>query len=66
LSAGERASPLYVEGVSCAACHGSRDDTELAGFAERQRQAELANARGEAHFGARPKRSSAGGKLSED
>jgi UPF0176 protein len=65
LNAEGRKSPLYVEGVSCAACHGSRDDAELAGFAERQRQAELAKARGEAHFGTRPKRSSACEKVSE-
>ncbi|WP_293883120.1 rhodanese-related sulfurtransferase [Sphingomonas sp.] len=54
LNAVDRASPLYVQGVSCAACHGTRNDRERAGFAERQRQAELAQARGDAHFGARP------------
>jgi UPF0176 protein len=51
----DRASPLYVQGVSCAGCHGSRRKDELAGFAERQRQAELADARGEPHFGSRTK-----------
>jgi UPF0176 protein len=56
LNEDERASPHYVQGVACAACHGSRGQEELAGFAERQRQAELANKRGEAHFGRRAKR----------
>lgn len=48
----ERASPLFVEGVSCPACHGERSETQRAGYAERQRQALLAAARGEAHVGA--------------
>ncbi|QXQ08380.1 rhodanese-related sulfurtransferase [Sphingosinicellaceae bacterium] len=52
LSAADRASGLYVEGVSCAACHGARDDSQRAGYAERHRQTGLAAARGEAHVGA--------------
>jgi UPF0176 protein len=47
-----RASPLYVEGVSCAACHAERSDEQRAGYAERHRQESLAAARGEAHVGA--------------
>jgi UPF0176 protein len=48
----ERASPLYAEGVSCPACHASRTDEQRAGYAERHRQALLAEARGQAHVGA--------------
>lgn len=48
----DRASPLYVEGVSCPACHAERSDDQRAGYAERQRQEELAAARGRAHVGA--------------
>ncbi len=53
VSAADRASPLYVEGVSCAACHASRDDAQRAGYAERHRQQRLAEDRGEAHVGRR-------------
>lgn len=49
----DRASPLYVEGVSCPACHGTRDAERLAAYAERHRQETLAAARGVAHVGAR-------------
>ncbi len=48
----DRASPLYVEGISCAACHAERTDEQRAGYAERHRQEQLAAARGEAHIGA--------------
>ncbi len=47
-----RASPLYVEGVCCAACH-DRDPSRQAGYAERQRQMEIAARRGIDHVGAR-------------
>ena len=47
----DRASPLYVEGVSCPACHATRDDAQRAAAAERHRQQRLAEARGEAHVG---------------
>ncbi|CAN5279267.1 rhodanese-related sulfurtransferase [soil metagenome] len=56
LTIDDRASPLYVEGVSCATCYGTLDPDTLAGFVERQKQAELSRARGEVHFGSRPKR----------
>lgn len=48
----ERASPLYREGVSCPACHAERSDEQRARYAERHRQARLAEVRGEAHVGA--------------
>jgi UPF0176 protein len=49
----DRASPHYVEGIACPACHDERDDTRRAGYAERHRQVKLAEARGTAHVGAR-------------
>lgn len=52
VSATDRASPHYVAGVSCSACHTERDDAQRAGYAERERQSRLAEARGEAHVGA--------------
>ncbi len=52
VSVEDRESPLFVEGVSCPACHDARDDVQRAGYAERERQVRLAAARGEAHVGA--------------
>ncbi|MBO9624107.1 MAG: rhodanese-related sulfurtransferase [Sphingomonas sp.] len=49
----DRGSPLFVEGVSCPACHESRSDAQRERYAERHRQARLAAERGEAHVGAR-------------
>jgi UPF0176 protein len=51
VSAENRSSPLYEEGVSCPACHGTRDDAARAGYAERHRQVSLAKVRGMAHVG---------------
>jgi UPF0176 protein len=53
LSPDEKASPHYIKGVSCAHCHGQRSPEEKAQLAERQRQVELAEQRGELHVGAR-------------
>jgi UPF0176 protein len=53
VSPADRASPLYEEGVACPACHASRDAGQRAGYAERHRQVQLAEARGEPHVGAR-------------
>ena len=47
-----RQSPLYEEGVSCPACHATRDAEQRAGYAERHRQVMLAQARGKVHVGA--------------
>ncbi|KQN26736.1 hypothetical protein ASE86_00205 [Sphingomonas sp. Leaf33] len=49
----DRASPLYEEGVSCPACHDTKDTAQRAGYAERAKQAALAEARGERHVGQR-------------
>ncbi len=52
VSPADRASPLYVEGISCPACHDARDATQRAGYAERERQMRLAEDRGQMHVGA--------------
>lgn len=52
LSADDVASPLYREGVSCPHCHGDIDAERAGRLAERRRQVELAQARGERHIGA--------------
>jgi len=49
----DRASPLWQEGVSCPRCHADRSDAQRAGYAERHRQVELAQARGGRHVGGR-------------
>jgi len=46
-------SPLFVKGESCPHCHDLTSEEQRARFAERQRQQELAAARGEAHLGAK-------------
>lgn len=47
-----RRSPLFVEGVACPACHDERSDEQRERYAERHRQALLAEARGVVHVGA--------------
>jgi UPF0176 protein len=44
-------SPLYIQGVSCPACHHERTDAQRAGYAERHRQTLLAARRGDSHIG---------------
>ena len=51
LSAADRQSELYRPGVSCPACHASRDAAARERLRERERQVCLARARGESHFG---------------
>ncbi|WP_442613166.1 oxygen-dependent tRNA uridine(34) hydroxylase TrhO [Parasphingopyxis sp.] len=52
VSEADRTSPFYVEGIRCPACHDTRTEAQRRGYAERQRQSELAAARGETHVGA--------------
>ncbi|KQP14977.1 rhodanese-related sulfurtransferase [Pseudorhodoferax sp. Leaf267] len=52
LSPADQASPLFVEGVQCAHCAGTRSAAEQQGLRERQRQVVLAAARGTPHVGA--------------
>ena len=47
----EKASPLYVKGVSCPRCHNKMSEDQRARFAERQKQIALAKERGEDHLG---------------
>ena len=47
----DKASPLFEKGVSCPHCHGRHRVEELEHFRERQRQIDLAQARGEVHLG---------------
>ncbi len=47
----EKASPLYIKGVSCPRCHNKMSEEQRARFAERQKQIALAKARGEDHLG---------------
>jgi UPF0176 protein len=47
-----RLDPAYEEGVSCPACKDEYSTADRARFRERQRQMELAEARGEPHLGA--------------
>ena len=52
VDAAGRADSRYREGVSCAGCHHETTEVQKARFAERQRQFELAESRGEVHMGA--------------
>ncbi|MEO4001608.1 rhodanese-related sulfurtransferase [Mesorhizobium sp. CAU 1732] len=52
LTAEEKLSPHFVEGISCHRCHDSRSDADRERYAERQRQVELAEKHGRApHIG---------------
>ena len=51
LSAADRRSPAFVEGVSCSYCIDKRTDAQREGYAERQRQEDLARQRGTQHVG---------------
>lgn len=46
-------SPLYVDGVSCPHCHDARSQEQQARYAERHRQEQIAETRGERHVGRR-------------
>jgi UPF0176 protein len=47
ISQADKESPLFVQGLSCPHCHGSKTEADLARFAERQRQIKLAKLRDE-------------------
>jgi len=51
VSAADKASPLYEAGVSCPHCHDARSAEQRHRYAERERQAALAEARGMPHLG---------------
>lgn len=52
ISEEDMASEHYVDGVSCPHCIAERSDEQRQRYAERQRQEDLARARGTAHVGA--------------
>jgi len=51
VSAEDKQSPLFEDGVSCPRCCDSLTDAQKERFRERRKQIELAEARGEAHMG---------------
>ncbi|MBA3675783.1 MAG: rhodanese-related sulfurtransferase [Sphingosinicella sp.] len=51
VSAEEKISDQYEEGVSCPSCFDSRDAERRQGYAERHRQVKLADSRGAQHIG---------------
>ncbi|MBC7649602.1 MAG: rhodanese-related sulfurtransferase [Vitreoscilla sp.] len=52
LTEAAKASPLYERGVSCPGCHGTTTDVQKAGYRQRQKQVDLAEARKQSHIGA--------------
>lgn len=54
LTADDVKSELYEHGITCPSCYGERTEKQRARYAERQRQAALAKARGEGHIGVKP------------
>ncbi|WP_370551914.1 rhodanese-related sulfurtransferase [Haliea sp. E1-2-M8] len=54
ITAEDKASDRYQQGVCCPHCYHSLTDQQKARFAERQKQIELARQRGEQHVGAPP------------
>lgn len=51
LTAENRASPLFEEGVSCPHCYETRSEADRERYRQRQRQIALAHKRGEKHLG---------------
>ncbi len=47
----DKHSEKYVHGVSCPACYDKKSEQQKKRFAERERQMQLARARGESHIG---------------
>ena len=51
LLAAAKASALYERGVSCPGCHGKTTEAQKAGYRQRQKQVDLAEARKQSHIG---------------
>jgi UPF0176 protein len=51
LSQTDQQSAQFIQGVQCPHCAGARDNTQRARYAERERQMQLAQERGQAHLG---------------
>ena len=56
LSAEDMRSDLFEQGVSCPHCHQRDDEARVANLRERQKQVDLAAARGDQHIGRRQSR----------
>jgi len=54
INAADKASPLFMEGVSCPHCHDRLSEEQKRRFADRQKQMELAEKRGVVHLGDQP------------
>jgi UPF0176 protein len=65
ISQADKASPLFVLGLSCPHCHGSKTAEELARFKERQRQINLAKQRDEPYIGVKMDRKDKAEKSNE-
>ena len=55
ISAEDKASVHFIEGVACPACYAERSEEDRARFAERQLQISLAKKRGKRHIGVNPR-----------
>ncbi len=55
ISAEDKASAHFIEGVACPACYAERSEEDRARFAERQLQINLAKKRGKRHIGVNPR-----------
>ncbi len=53
ISPEDRTSELFVMGVSCPYCYGTKTEAQKHSLSERQRQVELANSRNQKHIGVR-------------
>ena len=51
LTEAAKASPQYERGVSCAGCVNTTTDVQKAGYRQRQKQVDLAEARKQSHIG---------------
>ncbi|WP_062166070.1 oxygen-dependent tRNA uridine(34) hydroxylase TrhO [Asaia bogorensis] len=51
VSAQDKTSPLFIDGIQCPACAAERTDEQRARYAARQHQEDLARARGTHHIG---------------
>jgi UPF0176 protein len=51
IGADDRASDLFIDGVQCPACAATRTDAQRRRYAERQKQVDLAERRGQGHLG---------------
>jgi len=51
ITEGDKIHPHFEKGTSCPRCYGTKDVTQINRYREREKQIQLAKARGEAHLG---------------